>query len=71
MGAKVIDLTDYRRSRSERKRSKSDDSPAQVININTHKATESLKGRGFPDDFYFGYDEPEFAPKLLPTKDEE
>lgn len=61
MPAQVISLCDYQKKKGARKRSRdekgSDKVKAPVIHIGTFKANKSLRGRGFPDDFFFGPDD--------------
>lgn len=59
MPAQVISLCDYRKKKGARKRSRDEkgSDKADVVHIGTFKASKSLMGRGFPDDFFFGPDD--------------
>ena len=64
MTAEVINLSDSRRRRGARKKLRLAKEPEQVTSLcdarrlrQVRKSGESLKGRGYPDDFLVGYDE--------------
>lgn len=65
MPAEVISLCDYRKKKGVKGKSKGERGPGQVINLKDGKTAkiskahgESLKGRGFPDSYNPGPDEP-------------